>query len=205
MPLGSLPPDSLFPGSAACPTSCPLHGPVALRPRSRLISHPGTRPPLAFFVAPRAAIAPVGCSFADSASARAETRSSTASLRSHSPIAAASTNFISFRFSATCSASAVLRRDPPTREWPSAISPRHLSETNSRTPFSPRSFRYRRNAVQLAFFLRSFRGPTPLCRRSLCYHCTPGYKLVMRNARYAYCPVICICQTVCSGEVFVTS
>jgi hypothetical protein len=151
MPLGSLPPDSLFPGSAACPTSCPLHGAVALRPRSRLISHPGTRPPLAFFVAPRAAIAPVGCSFADSASARAETRSSTASLRSHSPIAAASTNFISFRFSATCSASAVLRRDPPTREWPSANSPRHLSETNSRTPFSPRSFRYRRNAVQLAF------------------------------------------------------
>jgi hypothetical protein len=37
------------------------------------------------------------------------------------------------------------------------------------------------------------------------YHCTPGYRLGMRKPRYAYCPLICICQTACGGELRVTS
>src|ERR1700692_3219060 len=82
MPLRSLLRGGSCPGSGAYPTSCRLRGVVLLLPASALTCRREMRPPPAFFVALRAAIVPVGCSSAGTASARVETCSSTASLRS---------------------------------------------------------------------------------------------------------------------------
>src|SRR5208283_1806182 len=134
------------PDSAACPTSCRPHGAVWLRPTSALISHPGTHPPLAFFVALHATTVPVGCSFANSANARAGTCSSTASLRSrpapaprHPPASSLSVS------RPPVPPSGVRRRDLPARESLSA-SPLLPSPCS----LAPRSTRYGKNAPRTA-------------------------------------------------------
>jgi hypothetical protein len=69
------------PGSAACPTSCWLHDAISPRPALGLICRPATLPLLASRAVLLSAAVPENYSFVGTASARAGTRSSTASLR----------------------------------------------------------------------------------------------------------------------------
>src|ERR1700741_5283625 len=85
MPLRSFSLGASYPCTAGGPPSTRPCGPNAPQPASAQISHPGTLLPHGFFVAPRAAAVPADCSCANSASARLERRSSTASLRSLPP------------------------------------------------------------------------------------------------------------------------
>jgi hypothetical protein len=82
MPLRSLPSGGSCPCSAACPTSCRPDGAVLPPPASTPTCHLETLPPPAFFAVLHATTVPVDCSFANSASALAGTRSSTAFLLS---------------------------------------------------------------------------------------------------------------------------
>ena len=105
MPLRSLPQGGSCPDSDACPTSCRPRGAVLLPPASAPTCHRETHPQPAFSVALHVATVLADCWSANSASARAETHSSTASLRSRMrTCSAASANFISFSLAATCSA-----------------------------------------------------------------------------------------------------
>src|SRR6266702_4115567 len=146
MLLRSLPRAGSYPSSDACPTSCRPRGATVQPPASAPICHREMLPPLAFFAALRAATSPAGCSSADSASARAETHSSTASLRSrpapaprHPPTSSLSASRLLAR------PSAVPPRDLPVRESPSASLPL-LSPCSS----APPSTRCDKNAPRTA-------------------------------------------------------
>src|ERR1700722_9859821 len=82
MPLRSLPQGGSCPDSDACPTSCRPRGAVLLPPASAPTCHRETHPQHAFFVALHVATVPADCWCANSASAPAETHSSTTSLQS---------------------------------------------------------------------------------------------------------------------------
>jgi hypothetical protein len=85
MPLRSFAPGGSCPDTAACPNSCRPHAAVLPPPALTLTSHLEMLPRPAFFVALHAATSPAGCWFANSASARVERCSSTASLHSRQP------------------------------------------------------------------------------------------------------------------------
>src|SRR5208283_2732766 len=85
MLLRSLPTAGSCPGSDACPTSCRPHDAVWPLPASAPTCHREMLQPLAFFAVLLATVSPAGCSFANFASARVGTRSSTTSLRSRPP------------------------------------------------------------------------------------------------------------------------
>src|ERR1700722_2248047 len=121
MPLHSLLLDGSYPDSAACPTSCRPHDAAARQPASTRTSHPGRLPRPGFVVVPHAGYVPADYSFADTASARAETGSSTGSLRSpgaptqpHPPASSPSASLPPAR------PSAAPPRGLPARGWPSA-------------------------------------------------------------------------------------
>src|SRR5208283_178241 len=146
MPLRSLPRGGSCPDTAACPTSCRLRGAVLPPPTSALISHPGTHPLPAFVVALHATTSPAGCSFANFASVRVGTRSSTASPRSrpprsprHPPASSLSTS------RRLVPPSVAQQHDLPAHEWPSALPPL-LSLCSS----APRSTRCDKNAPRTA-------------------------------------------------------
>src|SRR5579862_1313796 len=124
MPLRWLRPSDSYPGSVACPIGCRLRDVIAPPLTSALTCRREKLLRLEFFDVPRARDAPVGCSSADSASARAEMRSSTTSLRFHSPPALlhrpVSSLSVSLRL---VRPSVVPRRDLPAHESLSASPP----------------------------------------------------------------------------------